>query len=139
MQPWYVAAVAEPTVARALRWVVEGAAEIERRVTPLDLTVRAAAESDPETAGVWDYHERMRSEGYREIIDLLRGKSELRRGLTPERATDLLLLYVGPAVYRSLVMDRAWTHAEWVDWTIATVLEQVFGIRDDASGIETPS
>ena len=139
MQPWYVAAVAEPSVARALRWVVEGAAEIERRVTPLDLAVRAAAESDPETARVWDHHERMRSEGYREIIDLLRGKSELRRGLTPERATDLLLLYVGPAVYRSLVMDRAWTHAEWVDWTIATVLEQIFGIRDDASGIETPS
>ena len=49
--------------------------------------------------------------------------------MTPERATDLLLLFVGPAVYRSLVMDRAWTHREWVDWTTSTLLEQVFGLR----------
>jgi hypothetical protein len=118
--------------------VVEGAGEIERRVTPLDLAVRSAAESDPDTARVWHHHEKLRAEGYREIIELLRGKSELRRGLTPERATDLLLLYVGPAVYRSLVIDRAWTHIEWVDWTTATVLEQVFGISDGVSTIEAP-
>ena len=133
-QPWYMAAVAEPTVTRALRWVVEGAGEIERRVTPLDLAARAAAESDPDTARVWDHHEKMRAEGYREIVDLLRGKGELRPGLTPERATDLLLLFVGPAVYRSLVMDRAWSHREWVDWTTATLLEQVFGLGDGEPG-----
>jgi len=138
-QPWYLAAVAEPTVTRALRWVVEGAGEIVRRVTPLDLAARAAAESDPDTARVWDHHEKMRAESYRELIDLLRGKAELRPGLTPERATDLLLLFVGPAVYRSLVMDRAWAHREWVDWTTATLLEQAFGLRDGEPGIVTPN
>jgi hypothetical protein len=81
----------------------------------------------------------MRAEGYRDIVDLLRGKGELRHGLTPERATDLLLLFVGPAVYRSLVMDRAWSHREWVDWTTATLLEQVFSLGDGEPGIVTPS
>jgi len=128
-QPWYVRAVGEPNVAEAVQSVVEGAGEIERRVAPLDLAARAAAAGDPDTARVWDRHEKMRAEGYREIIDFLLGKSELRPGMTPERATDLLLLFVGPAVYRSLVMDRAWTHREWVDWTTATLLEQVFGLR----------
>jgi AcrR family transcriptional regulator len=133
-QPWYVAMVAEPSVARAVGWVVEGAGEIERRAAPLDLAVRAAAASDPDTARVWDRHEKMRAEGYRDIVDLLRGKGELRPGLTPERATDLLLLFVGPAVYRSLVMDRAWSHREWVDWTTATLLEQLFGLGDGEPG-----
>jgi AcrR family transcriptional regulator len=133
-QPWYVAAVAEPMVVRALRWVVEGAGDIERRVAPLDLAARAAAASDPDTARVWDHHEKMRAEGYRDIVDVLRGKAELRPGMTPERATDLCLLFVGPAVYRSLVMDRAWAHREWVDWTTATLLELIFGLRASAPG-----
>ena len=133
-QPWYVAAVAEPMVSRALRWVVEGAGEIERRVAPLDLAARAAAAGDPETARVWDHHEKMRADGYRDIVDLLRGKAELRPGLAPERATDLMLLFVGPAVYRSLVMDRAWAHREWVDWTTATLLELVFGLSGGEPG-----
>ena len=139
MQPWYASAVAEPDVARALRWVVEGAGEIVRRVAPLDIVVRTAAESDPDTARVLSHSEQLRVDGYREVIDLLRAKSELRRGLTRERATHLLLLYVGPAVYRALVVDCAWTHAEWVDWTTATVLEQVFGVTDSEAGLESPA
>lgn len=138
MQPWYARAVAEPDVARALRWFVEGAGEILRRVTPLDIVVRTAAESDPDTARVRGHSEELRVDSYREIIDFLRAKSGLRPELTPERATHLLLLYVGPAAYRALVGDCAWTHAEWVAWTSATLLEQVFGIRDSGAGLESP-
>jgi hypothetical protein len=29
-------------------------------------------------------------------------------------------------VYRVLVEDFGWTHANWVDWSVATVAEQVF-------------
>ena len=48
-----------------------------------------------------------------------------RPGLTVERATDLLLLYLGMDVYRVLVSDFGWTHQEWVDWTAMTIAEQV--------------
>jgi hypothetical protein len=43
-----------------------------------------------------------------------------------ERATDLLLLFVGPDVYHALVDGRGWSHDEWVDWTVSAVAEQIF-------------
>ena len=129
MQPWYLDAIAEPDVRRAVRGVVEGAGEIVRRATPLDRAVRVAAESDPDVARFILGNEQLRVDGYREVIAFLRAKSELRPELTPVRATDLMLLLVGPAAYRALVSERGWTHAEWVDWTTTAFLEQVFGVR----------
>jgi hypothetical protein len=47
--------------------------------------------------------------------------------LSPERATQLLLLYVGQDVYHVLVDTYGWTLDEWADWTVATLSEQLFG------------
>jgi AcrR family transcriptional regulator len=129
-QSWYRGAVAEPDAAAAVRLIVEGTGEIVRRVAQLDLAVRTAAESDPEAAQFLRRNEQMRFAGYREMIDLLRGKAELRPGLTAERATDLMLLLVGPASYRALVADRGWSHGEWAVRISAMILEQLFGVHD---------
>jgi hypothetical protein len=59
------------------------------------------------------------------MLDVLRTKSSLREGVSPERATQLLLMYLGE-VYRILVQDFRWSHDDWIDWTIATVAEQLF-------------
>jgi AcrR family transcriptional regulator len=126
-QPWYQAMIREPDASKALRHFVTGVGEITRRVTPLELVARVAADSDPDTAKVMAFHEGWRAEGYRGILGLLAAKAELRPGLTPERATDLLLLYVGMDVYHALVEGRGWTHDEWADWAIAALAEQVFG------------
>ena len=126
-QPWYERAVAESGIAAAVREFVEGAGEITRRLTPLYLVARAGAESDPEIARVVTFHENWRVEGYREMLDVLLTKAPLRAGLTPERATHLLLLYVGMDVYHALVDGSQWMHDEWVDWTVATIVEQLFG------------
>jgi len=125
-QPWYAAMTAAPDLIAALRHLIEGVGAILRRATPLDTVVRASAGSDPDTAQVRALHERWRAEGYRAMLELLQPKSPLRAGVTPERATDLLLLYAGMDVYRVLVEDFGWTHDAWVDWTIATVAEQIF-------------
>ena len=130
-QEWYRQAVAEPTVAAAVRAVVGGAGEIVRRVAPLDLAVRAAAASDPDAARFLALNERLRVEGYREMVDVLSTKSPLRAGLSAERATDLLFLLVSPAAYRTLVADRGWTHDEWVAWSSEALTDQLFGIHGD--------
>jgi hypothetical protein len=83
-----------------------------RRVAPLDLAVRTAAASDSDAARFLAQNERIRLEGYREMVDFLSAKSPLRADLSAERATDVLLLLVGPAAYRTLVADRGWSHAE---------------------------
>jgi AcrR family transcriptional regulator len=135
LQPWYLALVGEPDLALALRHLVTGVGEILRRVTPLHLVARVTADSDPETARVLAGSERLRVDGYREVLGLLRAKAELRAGLSLERATDVLLLLVGRDAYHALVDERGWSHEEWVDWTIAAVADQIFGRHpDDAPG-----
>jgi AcrR family transcriptional regulator len=125
-QPWYAKMTSEPDVTKALRHLVDGVGAILARATPLDTVVRASAGSDPDTARVRALHERWRAEGYRAMLEILRPKSALRDGISPERATHLLLLYLGMDVYRVLVHDFGWTHEDWIDWTVATVAEQVF-------------
>lgn len=123
---WYLKMADQPDLTVALRHAVEGIGEIMTRATPLDTIVRGAAGSDPETAAVRRFHERWRAQGYRAIVDILATKSALRLGVSPERATDLLLLYLGMDVYRVLVFDFGWKHQDWIDWTVATVGEQLF-------------
>jgi AcrR family transcriptional regulator len=125
-QAWYGAMAAEPDLAPALRHVVAGVGAILTRATPLDTVVRAAAGSDPDTAKVRALHEGWRAEGYSAMLDILCSKSALRSGLTPARATDLLLMYLGMDVYRVLVIDLGWTHDDWIAWTVDAVAREIF-------------
>lgn len=127
-QPWYAAMAAEPDILQALRHLVTGVGEIMRRVTPLYLMVRVAADEDPDAARMMASNEHLRANGYREVLEVLRAKAEFRLGLTLERGTDLLLLFVGMDVYHSLVDRRGWSHEEWIDWTVSVVAEQIFGL-----------
>ena len=125
---WYRKMTDEPDLTAALRHAVEGIGSIMKRATPLDTVVRAGAGSDPDTAAVRDFHERWRAQGYGAIVETLTAKSALRQGLSHERATQLLLLYLGMDVYRVLVLDFGWAHRDWIDWTVATVGEQLFSV-----------
>jgi AcrR family transcriptional regulator len=125
-QPWYRAMVAEPEITAALRHLVTGAGEITRRVTPLYVVARAAAESDAETARVMAFHENWRAQGYRQMLEILHTKAPLRADLSPERATHLLLVYVGQDIYHALVDSYGWAPEEWIDWTVTTLDEQLF-------------
>jgi hypothetical protein len=53
-------------------------------------------------------------------------KSLVRDGMPTERATHLLLFYLGSDACRPLVHDFGWTHEAWVDWTVATTADLVF-------------
>ena len=130
-QEWYARMAAEPDLVPALRHLVAGEGAINVRATPLNTIVRATAESDPDTARVWAFHEQMRARAHRAILEILVAKSPLRDGLTPERATDLLLFYLGSDAYRPLVHDFGWTHEEWVDWAVATIALELFAIDSE--------
>ena len=125
-QECYARMTAEPDLVTALRHLVTGEGTINVRATPLNTIVRATAESDPETARVWAFHEKMRARAHRAILEILVAKSPLRDGLTPEQATHLLLFYLGSDAYRPLVHDLGWTHGEWVDWAVATIARELF-------------
>lgn len=127
-QAWYRRAVETPSLAEAVRAVVDGAGDIVRRVAPLDLAVRTAAADDPDAASFLARNEQMRADGYREMIEFLRAKAPLRAGISVGRATDVLLLLLSPAAYRTLVVERGWSHSEWVAWTSEALTAQVFDV-----------
>lgn len=125
-QRWYRDMTDAPGIAEALRHLVTGVGAIMPRVIPLNLAARAS--DDPDLARVMAESEARRADGYRSILAILRTKAPLRDGLDPERGTHLLLLYVGEDVYHFLVGSYGWPHDDWVDWCVATLLDQVFGL-----------
>jgi len=127
MQPWYADAAAEADAHRALAILAGGVAGIIVRAAPLETVVRATAVSDPEAAAVWEHHERLRVDGYRGMVELLATKAPLRDGLAIDRATDLFLLYLGPLLYRGLVVDHGWTVDDWLAWTVGALDRELFG------------
>jgi AcrR family transcriptional regulator len=129
-QPWYRAMQDARGIDEALRHLVAGVGEIMPRVIPLKLAARAS--DDPELTRVMTESEGGRAAGYRAILEILRGKAPLREGLDPERATHLLLLYAGEDVYHVLVDTYRWPHEDWIDWTVGTLLHQVFGLASPA-------
>ena len=124
-QPWYRAMRDAPGIDGALRHLVTGVGAMMPGVIPLTFAARAS--DDPELARVMAETDGWRADGYRAMLEILRGKAPLREGLDPERATHLLLLYVGEDVYHVLVDTYRWPHQDWVDWTVGTLLHQVFG------------
>ena len=124
-QPWYRAMRDAPGIDEALRHLVTGVGAMMPGVIPLTLAARAS--DDPELARVMAETDGWRADGYRAMLEIQRGKAPLREGLDPERATHLLLLYVGEDVYHVLVDTYRWPHEDWVDWTVGTLLHQVFG------------
>jgi len=126
-QAWYQAMTAEPDVTQALRYFVTGVGEITRRVTPLSLAAQVAADGDPDTARVMAFHDGMQADAYREVVQLLSAKAELRPGLSLEHGTDLLLLYAGTDAYHVMVETRGWSHDEWLGWTVVALADQLFG------------
>jgi AcrR family transcriptional regulator len=123
-QPWYQQMRAEPDITRAVRHFVIGAGEIVSRVAPLNLV--ALASGDPEVVSVVARHDEEQADAYRAVVAILRRKASLRAGVSVTRATQLLLLYLGVEVYGALVNKLGWSHDDWVDWTVATIVEQVF-------------
>jgi AcrR family transcriptional regulator len=125
-QQWYRAMTDAPGIAEALRHLVTGVGTIMPRVIPLNLAARAS--DDPDLARIMAESEAWRADGYRAILEILRSKAPLRDGLDPERGAHLLLLYVSEDVYHFLVGTYGWPHDDWVDWTVAALLHEVFGL-----------
>jgi AcrR family transcriptional regulator len=122
--PWYLAFVAEPDPRRALKILVENTTPILSRVAPLMAATHAAA-SDPEVASVYELGEERRHDGYRAIVQMLARKGGLRRGLRVARATDILLVLLGPQLFDALANGRGWSVAECDRWIVEVLSQQL--------------
>ena len=124
-QPWWAEMLAAKRLEDALGLLVDNVTTILARAAPLDDFVRAAS-FDPDPARVRAYNERLRRQGYAQVVEHLGARFGLRPGLAPEQATDVLLLLLGPATYQTLVGDYGWPQERWRSWCAAAIAEQLF-------------
>jgi AcrR family transcriptional regulator len=122
--PWYREFEAEPDPRRALKILVENATPILCRVGPLMAATHAAA-SEPEVASVYELGEQRRHDGYRAIVQTLARKGGLRRGLRVARATDILLVLLGPQLFDALANGRGWSLAACNRWIVEVLSDQL--------------
>ena len=90
-------------------------------ILPVARALEAALVTGDEGGSAW--RERMA-----ELYAILRravGREELAPGWTAETATDWIWARVQPSAYAHLVGERGWTHADYTERTIASVLGEV--------------
>jgi AcrR family transcriptional regulator len=127
MQPWFAAMIAARSISESVRHFSDGVDAIAARVAPLIPAMHEVA-ADPAGA-VWRASERLRRDGFIEVVAQWKVKAPLRAGLDDSKAVDLLLVLAGPEIYRQLVIDALWTHHEHADWLTRAILTELFGRR----------
>lgn len=103
----------------ALRAFVAGNTAILERVATTDEVARAALH-EPEAAAVVQASQRLRREGYREMLATIAARFPLRPGLELDGATDILLMYGSSATYLSMVRS-GWSKDRFEDWLTDTL------------------
>ena len=82
---------------------------ILERAAPLVATLHGAA-GDPEAAEIVRVGEERRVEAYREAVRVIRSRpGGLRPGLTPAKATDILVVLFSADFYQSIRVGRGWS------------------------------
>jgi AcrR family transcriptional regulator len=127
-QPWYRDMRAAEDLTQALRILVENVGEVIARTAPLDEFVRAAS-IEPEPARVRQATESRRRAAWRDMVESLSDRFPLQDGLTPERATDVLMVVMSPSTYQGFVGDYGWAPAEWQQWCARALSAQIFAER----------
>jgi AcrR family transcriptional regulator len=126
MQPWYHEVMAESDIRRAVHTLVTGIATILARVAPM-VPAFLAVTGDP-AGDVWRHGEGLRLQGMGEVADALTRKAKLRRGLSRDRAADVLYVLIGPDLYRTIVLERGWTKPQWAAWIERAILAELFNL-----------
>ena len=118
-------AVTTPDVQKRLRL----AAQWTRRQFELGYDVisvyQEAARGDPRVAGVWRKVMLRREAAVSELLESMRGR--LRPGLTLRQALDLYVTWTLPEVYRTLVLERAWSPNKYERWLADLLIREFLG------------
>lgn len=123
-QPWFDTMRGARTVRGGLAAVVDGAVDIFKRVLPLVGAVGATAGSD--AGQVWAEQQRMRREAFRGLLTILATKQPLRTDLSVERATDTMLVILGPEVFQLHTVGNGWTSQQYAAWAREALYQLLF-------------
>ncbi len=103
------------------------AAEVAPRVAPILLLVRTAAGQDAELTGLARELDDNRRTRMTDNARRLAGAGHLRRGLSVQRAADILWTYSSPELYDLLVVQSQWTLDHYAAFISAGLASQFAG------------
>jgi hypothetical protein len=110
---------------RRLALIVEHGNEIYARVGPLLRAVSAASSVDPDVDRAWQDLVARRRAGMSRIIDVFAAQGELREGLDPSLALDLLFGINRAETYLAFTVECGWSMARYKAWQFATLARQL--------------
>jgi hypothetical protein len=122
---WIGQVMEASTGSRRLALSVEHGNDIYARVGPLLPAVSAAASVDPDVDRAWQDLVARRRTGMGRIIDVFAGRGELRDGLSPALALDLLFGINRAETYLAFTVECGWTMARYKAWQFATLARQL--------------
>lgn len=99
------------------------ATDICRVLAPIYVTMRAAAQGEPEVASLLEATNAVRRRGALTIVNDIRSRAPIRPDLTDEEAADIVWVLNDPGVYFQLVHERGWTPERFAIW-LADALER---------------
>ena len=111
-----------------IKAIVEINADILPRIGPLSGQMQSAI-ADPELIAFVAEREKLRVEGYGQLVDELMSRSPLRRGLDRAKARDIMLAMTIPQFGLFLIRSRGWSMDEWRNWAVQTLSDQLLPAR----------
>jgi len=97
--------------------------DVVRRVAPLMIMARAAAVTDPDLSRLL---EEVRERALRRMAHNAEALApHLREGVTVELARDVLVAYLTPELYDTLVHEFGWSPAQWADFQARGIAAQL--------------
>lgn len=90
--------------------------EVAPRVAPVMLLIRAAAETDPEAAALWQHINDERLAGMTRDAQQLADEGHLRDDITTRQAGDIFWACTSPELFELLVLKRGWTPGRYGQW-----------------------
>src|SRR4051812_37413439 len=125
---WYREVLEEAHPVRQLKLNARNGRRAKARLGALMEVIRGGARVDPDVGELWSNIQAQFLDNQRAIVQSLHARKALARGLSVDRAADILWALNHPALYQLLVNERGWTpeqHEKWVaESTAAQLLRQ---------------
>lgn len=126
---WYREVIEEPDPQRQLRLNARNSRAAKIRIAGVLKVIRDAAPADPDIEALWERIQTEFHANQRVIVERLAERKALKRGLSVERATDILWTLNHPDVWQLLVAERRWTPEQYEEWFRDTACAQLLGGR----------
>jgi AcrR family transcriptional regulator len=124
---WMRELTAEPDPVGKLRLLAAQSRRVKTATGRLLETIRTAAATDPDVAGLWHDIEAKLLRVQRAVVDQLDALDALRPSLDADEATDILWTLNHPTVWHLLVRERDWPPTRYEQWLSEAFCQHLLG------------